>query len=209
MQDLGKFNLKINVMPIGLVKYMSFTINNKLSFIDSFQFLSSSLDSLVKNLNKDEFDNNVLYPVKQKGCYTFEYISDFEKFKEELPSKEKVYSFLTDRKISDKEYKHVLNVWKKIEMEAMKDYHDLYLKHDVLLLTDVFEKFRNNSFKNYGLCPSHYLSAPVLNWDAALNKKKIEHELIPDPDMYISLRKVQEVELFIFLIDTAKPTINI
>ena len=67
MQELGKFNLKINVIPNGLEKYVSFSINNKLSFIDSFQFLSSSLDSLVKNLGKDnfkylsqEFDNNVL-----------------------------------------------------------------------------------------------------------------------------------------------------
>ena len=55
MQELGKFNLKISVIPNGLEKFMSFTINNKLSFIDSFQFLSSSLDSLVKNLNKDDF----------------------------------------------------------------------------------------------------------------------------------------------------------
>ena len=48
-------------------------------------------------------------------------------------------------------------------MKTMKDYHDLYL-----LLAVVFEKFRNNSFKNYGLCPSHYLSAPGLSWDAML-----------------------------------------
>ena len=54
-QELGKFNLKINVIPNGLEKYMSFTNNNKLSFIDSFQFLSSSLDSLVKNLSQDDF----------------------------------------------------------------------------------------------------------------------------------------------------------
>ena len=67
MQEIAKFNLKINVIPNGLEKYMSFTINNKFSFIDSFQFLGSPLDSLVKNLNKDdfrylsqEFDNNVL-----------------------------------------------------------------------------------------------------------------------------------------------------
>ena len=49
MQELGKFNLKINVIPNGLEKYMSFSINDKLSFIDSFQFLNSSLDRLVKN----------------------------------------------------------------------------------------------------------------------------------------------------------------
>ena len=55
MQELGKFNLKISVIPNGLKKCMSFTINNKLSFIDSFQFLSSSWDSLIKHLNKDDF----------------------------------------------------------------------------------------------------------------------------------------------------------
>ena len=97
MQEPDKFNLKINVIPNGLKKYMSFSINNKLSFIDSFQFLSSSLDSLVKNLAKDdfkylsqEFDNNGLDLVKQKGFYPYEYMSDFEKFKNQLPRKKKV-----------------------------------------------------------------------------------------------------------------------
>ena len=49
MEELGKFNLKINVMPNGLEKYMSFSINKKLSFIDSLQFLSSVLDGLPSN----------------------------------------------------------------------------------------------------------------------------------------------------------------
>ena len=53
-------------------------------------------------------------------------------------------------------------------MKTKKDYHDLYLNFDVFLLADVFEKFRNNSLKNYGLCSSHYLSAPGLSWDANL-----------------------------------------
>ena len=55
------------------------------------------------------------------------------------------------KKISDKEYQHVLKVWNKFEMKTMKDYHDLYLKCDVLLSVDVFQKFRNNGLKNYGL----------------------------------------------------------
>ena len=74
MQELGKLNLKLNVIPNGLEKYMSFSINIKLSFIDNLQFLSSSLDSLVKNLAKDdfkylsqEFDYNVLDLFNQKG----------------------------------------------------------------------------------------------------------------------------------------------
>ena len=93
---------------------MSFYINNKLSFNDSFQFLSSSLDSFVKNLNKDdfkylsqEFQNNVLDLV---GFYPYEYMSNFENFKEQLPSNEKFYISLTGKKVSDKEYEHVLKV---------------------------------------------------------------------------------------------------
>ena len=89
-------------------KYISLTINKKLTFIDNFQFLSSSLNSLVKNLSKNdfkylsqEFHNNVLDLVKQKGFYPYEYTNDFGKFKEELPSKEKFYSSSTIRKIND------------------------------------------------------------------------------------------------------------
>ena len=157
MEKLGKFNLKLNAIPNGLEKYMSFTINNKLSFIDSFQFLSSSLDILVKNLSKndfknssEEFDNNVLDLVK---------------------------------------HEHILNVWKTFEMKTMKDYYDLCLKCNALLLPDVFEKFRNNSLKNYGLSASNYLSAPCLSWDVMLKMTKVEYKLIRDPDMYLLLEK--------------------
>ena len=63
-------------------------------FVDNFQFLSSSLDSLVENLGKYdfkylslEFDNNVLDLVKQKRIYPYEYMSDFQKYKEQLLAK--------------------------------------------------------------------------------------------------------------------------
>ena len=90
-------------------------------------------------------------------------MSDFEKFLEELPSKEKFYSSLTDRENSDKEYEQVLNIWKIFEMKKIKDCYNLFLKCVVLLLANMFEKLRNNTLKNYGSCPSHYLSAPVLS----------------------------------------------
>ena len=68
-------------------------------------------------------------------------------------------------------------------MKKIKDYHDLYLKYDILLLPDIFEKFRNNSLKNHGLCSSHYLGTSSLSWEAMVNMTKVELELIPDPDM--------------------------
>ena len=76
-------------------------------------------------------------------------------------------------------------------MKTIKDYQDLYLKYDVLLLTDVFEKFRSNSFKNYQLYSSHYLSAPGLNWNAILKMTKVKLELIIDLDIYIFFKKVK------------------
>ena len=86
---------------------MSFGINDKLRFNDTFQLLSFSLDSQVKNLNKDyfnylsqEFDNNELDLVNQKGFYPYEYMSGFEKFKEELSSKKKLYSLLIGKKVN-------------------------------------------------------------------------------------------------------------
>ena len=60
-------------------------------------------------------------------------MSDFEKFKEKLPSNEKFYSLLTGKIIGDKEYEHVIKNWNKLEIKSMKDYYDLCLKCDVLL----------------------------------------------------------------------------
>ena len=76
----------------------------------------------------------------------------------------------------------------------MKEYRDLYLKCDILPL--VFEKYRNNSLKNYRLCLSHYLSASALSWDAMLNMTKVQLELIPDPDMYIFFKNGTTEEAF-------------
>ena len=73
IQEVGKFNFKISVIPNGLEKYMSFNINDKLIFIESFQFLSSSLEGLVKTLCKDDkylsqdFDSTLINLPKKKG----------------------------------------------------------------------------------------------------------------------------------------------
>ena len=68
--------------------------------------------------------------------------------------------------------------------------------------------FKNNSLKEYGLCPSHYLCTTALSWDAMLNMTKVEFELISDADIY-SLKEVWEAEFLVFLRDIVKPTISI
>ena len=71
----------------------------------------------------------------------------------------------------------------------MKNYHDLYLKCDILLLVDVFEKFKNRCLENYGLCPSNYLSVLDLSWDALFSMTKVELDIISDLEMYLFLKK--------------------
>ena len=113
-----------------------------------------------------------------------------EKLKEtQLPSREVFYSKLTDEGISDENYAHALEVWKTFEMENLKDYHNLYNQVDVLLLTDVFENFRDIYIKNYNLDPAHYYTAPSLGWDAALKVTKVELELLSDIDMLLMVEK--------------------
>ena len=130
-------------------------------------------------------------------------MSSFQKSREELPSKDKFYSSLTGKMLLIKNMK----VWDKFEKKTIKNYHTLRLKCEVSLLADVFEKFRNNSLKNYGLSRSHYLSAPALSWYAMLNMLKVSLELISDADMYLFF--VSEVEFLTVLRDILKPAINI
>ena len=82
---------------------MGFTINNKLSFLDIFQFPSSLLNKDDLKYSIQEFDNGVLDLVNQKRLYPYEYMTDFENFKEKLLSKENFHSSLTNRKINGKE----------------------------------------------------------------------------------------------------------
>ena len=172
-------------------------VYHTIRFIDSFKFMSTSLEKLVDNLPKDDCINLGLYYsgdkfnlLARKGVYPYEYMDSLEKLKETaLPPKEAFYSRLNDGGISDEDYTHAQNVWKTFKMKYFKDYHELYNKADVLLLADVFENFRNNSLKNYGLDPAHYYTAPGLTWDAALKFTGVSLELLSDVDMLLMWEK--------------------
>ena len=109
-KELSKFNVKISVIPNGLEKYMAFTINKNSVFIDSMQFMNSSLDKLVKNLNdkyfkylSEEFSDEQLKLGKEKGIYPYEYMSSFKRFTEDkLPNKSKFVSSLKDSGVKEK-----------------------------------------------------------------------------------------------------------
>ena len=100
---------------------------------------------------------------------------------------------LKDEWISEKDYLHVIDVWIMFKMNTMGDYHNLYLKTDILLLADVFETFVGCLYY-YGLDLCHYFSSPQLSWDGMLKMIEVELERISDIDMYL-LFKWEEVFL--------------
>ena len=110
-------------------------------------------------------------------------------FEDKLPDRSRFYSPLKDKCISEKDYLHAINIWNTLKRKTMGGYHDLYLKPDVLLLADVFEKFICMCLKYYGLDPCSYFSSPGLRWDGMLKMAGIELELISDIDMYLFLEK--------------------
>ena len=166
----------------------------ELRFIDSFKFMSSSLDSLVNNLARG---NNKFFGFKdynesqyklliQKGIYPYEYMDDWDKFKETvLPPKEAFYSKLAMSGVSDQNYEHARRVWAKFGTNILGEYHDLYLGMDIILLANVFESFSKVCLDNYGLNPAHFYMAPGLAWKACLKKTRIRLELLLDPDMLL------------------------
>ena len=128
--------------------------------------------------------------VKKKGIYPYEYFISFKKFKESnLPYIDNFFSSLKDCGISEKEYQRAWDVWNVFEIKNLGEYYDLYLKTDVLLLCDVFEKFINVCLKDYGLDPCHYFSSPGLSWDAMLKMNGIQPEKISDIDVHLFLEK--------------------
>ena len=84
---------------------------------------------------------------------------------------------------------HLENIWKKFNFNTFRDFHNHYLKKDVLLLADVFEKFIFTSLKNYNLDLSHYFSAPGLSWDTIFKMPKVKLEKISDPDIFLLKRE--------------------
>ena len=178
----------------------SFRLGKHLQFIDSFQFMSQSLDKLSNNLPNDKFIytesetegfiEGYLELLKQKGVYPYDYMDSFDRFNEtELPSRKDFYSILNDTNVSENEYNHAQEVWNAFKIRNLGEYHDLYLKTDVLLLADVFQNFRESCLNYYKLDPCHYMTSPGLSWDAMLKMTKISLELISDIDMQLFIEK--------------------
>ena len=123
-------------------------------YIDSMQFMNLSLANLAKNLGADKpitkqhfanFSTEQIDLITRKGVYPYEYIDSHDRFKEtELPPIIEFHGYLNG-KISQVDYEHAQKVWQQFNCKNLGEYHDIYLKTDVLLLTDIWTKFRQTS----------------------------------------------------------------
>ena len=135
-------------------------------------------------------DDKQLELVKCKGVYPYEWVDSFKKFDWScLPNKECFFSSLKGKGISDEEYDRACKVWNVFSMKTFGEYHNLYLKCDVLLLCDVFEKFIDTCLEYYGLDPCNHFSSPGSAWDAMLKMSGVRLRLIDDIDMHLFIEK--------------------
>ena len=118
-------------------------------------------------------DTNKFILLLQKGVYPYEYMDDWEKFNEiSLSEKEDFYSYLKMEDIIDAYYAHTKRFCKELKIRNLGNYHGLYVQSNTLLLADLFENFWKMCCKIYELDPAHFLSAPGLAWQTALNQTR-------------------------------------
>lgn len=195
----------LKLLPLNKERYISFTkfflnIDVKLSFIDSFRHLNSSLAELASylpsenmNIVKSEFPhitNTQFDCLTRKGIFPYEFITSLDVLKNtSLPPKSSFYSKMRNASITWSEYKFAQLVWKLFNIKNLGEYSDLYLKIDVLLLADVFENFRNSCLKMYELDPAHYCTLPGFAWDCMLKRTRVSLELLTDVNMLLFIER--------------------
>ena len=91
--------------------------------------------------------------------------------------------------ISEEDYQHTQKVWKEFGIYNLGDYHDLYLRTDVVLLANMYEAFRDTCLKHYKLDPAHFYTSPGLAWKAYLKHTGIKLELLTDLDMLLMFER--------------------
>ena len=195
MSAIGKADKKITCIPNNMEKYVSFSLGC-MDFIDSFQFMSASLEKLICNLSKEgqdkfphmstHFGDDDIGLLLRKQVYPYDYFDGPEKFAETtLPPKEAFRSSLTNENISETDYHHARQVWQSFKIQTLGEYSDLYVLSDTLALADVFDNFRNLCLNAYGLDAAHFYTAPGLAWQAALRCTGVQLELLTDIDQHL------------------------
>ena len=194
--DKKKDKVDFDIIPKTNEEYISVTFGC-IRFIDSYRFLSSGLDSLVKSLHEDDF--KILkkeFPDKwqylnKKLAYPYEYFNSIDDYKKPVHNLENkdFFSKLKNKCPDDKEIDRTREIIKKFNIKNGKELTELYLKSDVILLADVFEKFIKISVEEYGINPLFCVSLPGYTWQCGLKYTGINLQTLQDKDMILLLEK--------------------
>ena len=162
-------------------------------FLDSYQFMSSSLASLVNNLDSLPF-TEVLQPdypnltnetIKRKGVFPYSYFNSLSKLQEScLPPRSAFRNDLSGEECTEEDYRFAQTSWQEFDCQCFGDYLMAYLKLDVLLLACVFERFRSKTLEQDGLDPVHFVGLPGLSFLSAFKMTGETIDLLSDLEMY-------------------------
>jgi len=195
---------KASIIPQNTEKYISMTFDST-RYLDSFAFLASGLEKLAaylldEGLHKfkhvlryfgDKVSPFLIHHLVKKGFYPYSYMNCFERFDEtDCFKQEDFYDELSEEHISDEDYQCVVKMWNELGIKNKGEWHDLYLKLDVLLLADVFENFRKVSFENFGLDPANSSwTLPNFGFDCMLKMTDMKLELMSELEVYLLYEK--------------------
>lgn len=195
LQLNGTANGLVKVLAQNSEKFITLTkyfgdCKTPVKFVDSYRFLPSSLDNLVAIQSNfrivcKHFRNPAQFShMRSKGVFPYEYVTSMEQLLEtSLPPKSSFYSSLSKSAITDEDYARAQNVWAAFDCKNLMDYAKVYLKADVLLLTQCFVNFRMSSYSRYGLDACHYITGPSYFWDSMLKVTGNSFELMTDIEM--------------------------
>ena len=206
---LGYDENNIDVIAKSDEKYISFTKyvplvydekknkkKLKIRFIDSLSFMNASLSKLAESLPEEKFCETKNYfgdnlnLLCKKGIFPYDYVTNLKVLEDnELPPKSAFFNKLSNADILDEQYQHAKDVWQTFNITNLGEYSDIYLKTDVLLLTDVFENFREVCLHVYNLDALYYFTVPGLAYSAMLKYTGVELSLMKDIDMMMTIER--------------------
>jgi hypothetical protein len=204
IRSVNKFPKRIRsiqAIPMNTQKFKSIILNRRIRFLDSCQFLLSSLANLVDTLKMSKHEFQILDSMVackeekelllRKGVYPYSFATSEADLRAAscLPGIEEFTNDLTGEVCSLEDYEHAEKVWEVFGCLSMMDYTALYVKSDVFLLAEVVLDFRNNIWKSFGLDACQYLSLPHMAKDILLKETGAEIELVSDQEMSDFLQK--------------------
>ncbi|WP_375657691.1 DNA polymerase, partial [Bartonella sp. CL32QHWL-1] len=183
---------KLKILAKTSEEYISFQFGC-FRFLDSYRFLQSSLDNITKSMLDDDFKiTRQLFPnttdfklLRKKGSVPYSFYTSHESYNVTYLEKSMFFYELKNEMAPDSAYDEAKVIWDHFKIRNHGEFIDLYLKTDVILLADLFEKFRDVNLNYFQIDPCHCYSAPGLTWQAGLKYTGINLELLTDTNILL------------------------